>query len=71
MYIQNDSMSYVILPVLIESGLITEAIKQNRIICTFHAGAKRDTADMMTTCFKFGNYMKVLELQSFMNKCQK
>lgn len=70
-YIQNDSMSYLILPILIESGLFTEAARQNKIACNFHTGAGRDTADMMSECFKHSNYAKALELNVFRNKCKR
>ena len=52
-------MTYLIVPVLLETGLTAEALKQHRAVCAFHSGARRDVAEMMTTCFKFGNYMRV------------
>ena len=64
-------MSYLIVPTLLECGYTAEALKHCRAICNFHLGAVRDTAEMITKCFKFSNYSKALELSSFMVKCQR
>lgn len=39
--IQNDSMSYLIIPALVEAGFFKEAMRQNLIICSFHRSCKR------------------------------
>ena len=64
-------MSYLLLPVLYENGLFTEALKQNQMICNFHLVAKRETLDMIGLTFKYSNYNKGLELQRFLKKCEK
>lgn len=68
---QVDSMSYLITPLLLESGMLSEASRQYRHMFLFHTGARRDTAEMITKCFKFGNYTKALELSNFSEKCKK
>ena len=36
-----------------------------------YSGGKRDITDMMCKCFKYGNYMKAMELHSLYNNCQR
>jgi hypothetical protein len=64
-------MSYLILPILRETFLFSEAIKVHKQILKFHYCGKRDTADQTARAFKFHNFMKVIELQSFVDKCQR
>ena len=63
-------MSYLLLPVLFEHGLFTEARGQLRKILRFHANVRRDTADMIARALRYHNYMKSLELQAFIGKCE-
>lgn len=56
---QLDSMSYLILPALLEGGLFTEYQKLSKNIVKFHSGAKRDTLSMVGKCLKNANYAKV------------
>jgi hypothetical protein len=64
-------MSYLILPALVESGFFKEALRQNRIVCSFHRSCKREVFDNISNSFKFCNYMKVLELRRFIHMCEK
>jgi hypothetical protein len=70
-YVQHDSMSYLIIPSLVESGHTMEAYKQLRAVYYFHQQAGKETADMITKCFKHTNYMKVLDLEEFFQKCRR
>lgn len=70
-YIQHDTLSYLLVPCLIENGFFREAAQQNRTIVSFHAAAKRETLDMMSNCFKSSSYMKSLELKKFVERCQR
>jgi hypothetical protein len=67
--IKNDSMSYLVLPALMESGCLAEALRQHRLVVNFHIAGRRDTLDMSSRAFQHGNYMKVLELSSFADHC--
>jgi N-acetyltransferase B complex (NatB) non catalytic subunit len=67
---QNDTMSYLILPSLVEAGFFHAARLQHKQICAFHSGAKRDTLDMVSRCYKYANYAKANELHRFVDLCQ-
>lgn len=54
-----------------EMGLFSEAAKLHRSVLTFHVSASRDTADQMSKCYKHNNFMKVLELKRFIERCSK
>lgn len=49
--------------------MYTECLHQHRCILGFHMSASRDTADMMSKCYKHCNYMKSLELRNFIRRC--
>jgi hypothetical protein len=68
---QHDSMSYLALPALMETGQFPEASKEMRAILHFHASARRDTAEMVSKAFTYANYMKVLELSRFAEDCKR
>ena len=70
-YLQHDSMSYILLPALMESGLFKEASSQLFAIINFHKCSRRDTLDMLSKAFQFGNYMKVVELHRFVQECSR
>jgi hypothetical protein len=40
MYYQSDTMSYLILPILLEGGMFLTARQQHRSVCNFHNSAK-------------------------------
>jgi hypothetical protein len=69
-YIQNDSMSYLILPLVMEGGFFKAALMQHRSVINFHGNAKRDILDSISRCYKHSNYTKVLELFKFIKICQ-
>jgi hypothetical protein len=64
-------MSYLGLPVMLETGMFTEAHKQMRAILHFHISARRDALDMTGRAFQFANYMRVIELNGFVERCKK
>ena len=64
-------MSYLVLPVLMETGYFTEALRQHRAVVNFHVSGRRDSLDMVGKAFQYGNYMKVLELSRFVDHCQR
>jgi hypothetical protein len=70
-YIQNDSMSYLILPIVMEGGYFKAGLMQHRSVVNFHGNAKRETLDSISRCYKYSNYTKVLELLKFIKICQK
>ena len=69
-HIQLDTLSYLIVPVLMEGGWIAEAAKHYRAILHFHTTAKRETLDMMGHSFDLGNYLKAIELKGFVDRCK-
>jgi hypothetical protein len=64
-------MSYLISPVLQECGMFDIARDIYMKVLKFHSMADGETAEMIAHCFKYGNYMKSLELQKFSRKCEK
>ena len=54
-----------------ESGLFKEATSQHLAVVTFHKNCRRDTLDMLSKAFLFGNYMKVIELNRFVQECSR
>ena len=69
--LQHDSMSYLVLPSLLEAGYFTEALRQMRSVVNFHVAGRRDSLDMVSKAFQYGNYMKVIELSRFVDHCQR
>jgi len=67
---QNDSMMYLIIPNLLESFLIPEAIKLHRTVCYFMATASRESPEMIVRCLKHSNYSRALELERFSDQCR-
>ena len=59
-------MSYLMLPALLEGGFFTEFHQLASDIVKFHAGAKRDTLQMIGKCLKNANYAKVGRLVHIM-----
>jgi hypothetical protein len=70
-HIQHDSMSYLILPTLLETGHFLEAGKEMRAVINFHVTGRRDSLDMVGKAFQYGNYTKVVELSRFADHCQR
>jgi hypothetical protein len=68
-HVQNDSLSYLLLPSLIECGFYSLAKRQHLNVLTFHKAALRDTADMIAESFKHANYTKGLEMKRFLAMC--
>ena len=68
-HVQNDSLSYLVLPSLVEAGLFGEAKKQHFEVIRFHRAAVKDTAEMISESFKHANYSKGLEMKRFLGKC--
>lgn len=64
-YIQNDSLSYLLLPTLLENGMFKEAATKYRSIVSFHRSARRETVDNMGRAFEHGNYCKAMEMNQF------
>ena len=64
-HVQNDSLSYLLLPSLVEVGFFSEARRQHLAVVGFHTNARRDTAEMIGTSFTHANYAKGLEMQRF------
>ena len=64
-------MTYLISPVLQECGMFDIARDIYMKVLKFHSMADGETAEMIAHCFKYGNYMKSLELQKFSRKCEK
>ncbi len=69
-HVQNDSMSYLVLPLLMESGLFTEAHRQLIQVVNFHVKAGKDTGEMIGKSFEQSNYSKGLEMKRFHLLCQ-
>ena len=70
-HIQLDSMSYLIIPVLMECGLFFEASKHYSSIVNFHSHANKETHDMIAKSYQFNNYMKAFELADFGSRCKR
>ena len=70
-HIQLDSMSYLIIPALMECGLFSEASKHYSSIVNFHSHANKETHDMIAKSYQFNNYMKAFELADFGSKCKR
>ena len=68
-HVQTDSLSFLILPALLEGGLFTEARKQHLQVLAFHRSSTRDTAEMIAESFQHANYMKGLEMKKFSGFC--
>ena len=68
-HVQTDSLSYLILPSLVESGMYTEARRQHMQVLAFHRAATRDTAEMIAESFQHANYTKALEMKKFEGYC--
>ena len=64
-------MTYLILPVLMENGLLGQAHRIYNAIGRFHKSAKRDTNEMLARSLQYGNYMKSFELANFNMKIKK
>ena len=56
---QTDSMSYLLLPALLEAGLAAETLQLLGAVAAFHEGVNRDTSEMICRSFQHSNYMKV------------
>ena len=69
-HVQVDSMSYLLIPVLLESGLFQEAHRRHITVCGFHRNAVRDTGDMISRAYEHCNYAKCLEMKRFLSMCQ-
>lgn len=69
-YVQTDSMSYLVLPGLLEAGFVAEAVSCLRAVLHFHSSASRDTAEMVAKAFRHSNCMKVLDLWTFVERCK-
>jgi hypothetical protein len=63
-------MSYLMLPSLLESGLLTAARLQHRTVVAFHLSADRDTTEMVSGCYQHANYAKAAELLKFIQQCK-
>ena len=70
-YIQNDSLSYLLIPTLLETGLFKEAAAKFRAIVAFHRSCRRDTLEMMGKAFEHGNYCKALEMNQFVEESRR
>lgn len=68
-HIQLDSMSYLIIPAMLECGFFQEAYRHLQRVMQFHALAPREIGEMTAKCFQFNNYSKVIELRKFSEKC--
>jgi len=68
-HVQADSLSYLILPSLVEAGMFTEARRQHMQVIAFHRAATRDTAEMIAESFQHANYTKALEMKKFWGYC--
>lgn len=68
-YIQNDSLSYLILPSLLECGLYDEALKLNRQVLAFQLVAIKDANDMSVRAYQSKSYGSIFEMGAFMLKC--
>ena len=66
-HIQLDSMTYLIVPVLMESGLFAEAQRHVKSLIHFIQSARKDTVENVAKCFSFSNYMKALEMETLDN----
>lgn len=64
-------MSYIILPLLFESGMFREAAVVLRDVCVFHQTASQDAGDMVYRSCKGANYMKALEIKKFGTRCSR
>jgi hypothetical protein len=69
-HVQSDTMTFLLMPSLLEGGLFMDARKQNMTVLSFHRGAAKDTGDMIGTSFQYGNYSSGLEMKRFLNMCQ-
>lgn len=64
-YVQHDTLSYLIIPCLMENGLLKEAASRHRQIVHTHNSSRREAGDMLTHSFEFGNYIKALQINEF------
>jgi len=70
-YIQNDTLSYLLVPSLLEGGLYIESIKQYRTILHYYKIGRRETLDMLSKAFEYANYDKVFDLVKFVEESDK
>jgi N-terminal acetyltransferase B complex non-catalytic subunit len=64
-YIQLDSCSYLILPLLIRGGLYTQAIKLSSAVIKFHGSTSKDVKEYSTKSFRKGYLLKAKEMVTF------
>ena len=69
-HVQHDSMSYLIVPTLLETGMFKEAHHQHVQVCNFHLKAGKDTGEMIGKSFEHSNYSKGLEMKRFHSLCE-
>ena len=63
--IQLDSCSYLILPILIEGGLYTQAIQVSSSLLRFHGSTSKDIKEYSTKSFRKGYLLKSKEMMAF------
>lgn len=68
-FVQHDSLSFLILPILWENALFDELACQFKNIKAFHESSHRETLDQMSKCFKMNNYAMIMELRRFLKLC--
>jgi hypothetical protein len=59
-HIQLDSMSYLIIPAMLECGFFQETYRHLQRVMQFHASAPRETLEMTAKCFQFNNLSLVV-----------
>ncbi|KAL7519896.1 hypothetical protein ACHAWX_004650 [Stephanocyclus meneghinianus] len=64
-YIQLDSCSYLILPLLVRGGLYNQAITISAAILRFHGSTSKDVKDYSTKSFRKGYLLKANEIVAF------
>jgi len=69
-HVQLESMSYVLVPCLLEHGFFTEALVHNKSILHFHSSVQYDTGDQCCKAYSHANYMKCLEMNRFIELCK-
>ena len=67
-HMQHDSLSYLVIPLLLESGWYVEAREMYVRLNNFARQAQLDTAEMIARSFRHSNYSAALDMQTFLRK---
>lgn len=67
-HMQHDSLSYLVIPLLLESGWYVEARDMYVRLNSFARQAQLDTAEMIARSFRHSNYSAALDMQTFLRR---